>query len=536
MSARTSDSIEIAVMRTLCKRAKGAFSRRVLETLSNGNSYVALDIDPRAYSDPQQFTVDYMLYSFLRKWKGWKLDVDPSAVAFSSWEAAEQRCARTNYFLNTTPHPYGALRFIELVQRKIEHVVGKFPPADIFSRCRWSSGSTATLKRTESDVLTKVSRTISVTRKALPHLMSVMDDAWLKALPAVPYRIVRGNRMVMVPKNAKTHRSIAAEPTGNAFLQQGVGRFIRARLKRFGVNLDDQTVNQELAFRARVDGLATVDLSSASDTLCTSTVRLLMPPAWYDLLSDLRCPTTTYKGKTYALNKFSSMGNAFTFELESLIFWAIARVCTEVCNNHETSVYGDDIIIDSSTHPLLYKALDFFGFVVNAEKSYVDGPFYESCGKQYHDLEDVTPPFQKEICNKDLAQLIRLHNRLYRWGTRSKLPHMVKDACSLILAYVAKQHPNLKVIPEIPASHPSDLGFLSRNCKPRRDGDYDCQVLVEEPIALYAVRHREVLGMYAYKLRDPAVTNTLPDGHVGLTQGARTLLRKQRIWASSLLS
>lgn len=536
MNARTSDSIELAVMRLLCKRAKGTFSQAVLDALRDGNHYVALSLEPQSYSDPQQFSVDYMLYSFLRKWKGWKLDVDPEVAAFSSWMTAEQRCLHTNHYLNNTSHPYGALRFTELVQRKIEHVIGKFPPQDIFSRCRWSSGATASLRRDESDVLNKTSRIISVTRSALKHLMSTMDDEWLKALPVVPYRIVRGSRMVMVSKNAKTHRPIAAEPTGNAFLQQGVGRFLRARLKAFGVDLDDQTVNQRLAFAAMVDGLATVDLSSASDTLCVSTVRMLLPPAWFDLLSDLRCPTTSYKGKYYHLNKFSSMGNAFTFELESLIFWAIAKVCSEAKGCHVTSVYGDDMIVESVVYPLLRRSLGFYGFVVNDEKSYHTGPFYESCGSQYHSLEDVTPPFQKEVCGKDLSELIRLHNRLYRWGTRSKLPHMVKDALFYIREFIAKEHPRLKAVPEIPEQHPGDLGLLSRNCIPRRDGDYDCIVLVEVPLVTYAIEPRGVRGVYAYKLRNSGHSNTLPDGHVGLIPDARTLLRKQRIWASSLQS
>lgn len=536
MNAHTSDSIELAVMRTLCKRAKGAFSRTVLKSLEDGNQYINLAIDPRSYSDPQQFSVDYMLYSFLRKWKGWKLQVDPEAAAFGSWMAAEQRCQHTNSYLNNTSHPFGALRFFELVQRKIEHVIGKYPPADIFSRCRWSSGATASLRRDESDVLNKTSRIITVTRKALPHLMSVMDAVWRQALPPVPFRIVRGSRMVMVPKNAKTHRPIAAEPTGNAFLQQGVGRFFRARLKAFGVDLDDQSVNQRLAFAALVDCLATVDLSSASDTLCVSTVRLLLPPAWYDLLFDLRSPTTTYKGRTYFLEKFSSMGNAYTFELETLIFWAIAKVCSEAKGCHVTSAYGDDLIVESKVYPLLEKGLTFFGFQVNQEKSYSSGPFYESCGSQYHSLEDVTPPFQKEVCKKDLSELIKLHNRLYRWGVRSKLPHMVKDALQQIRSFIADKHPNLKTVPEIPSKHPGDLGLLSDNCKVRKDGDYDCTVLVEVPQTLYAIKPREVLGVYAYKLRNPGFSNTLPDGHVGLIPDARTLLRKQRVWASSLLS
>lgn len=530
-------------MRLLCSRFRTEFSRRVkgMEPLQ----YINAELDPRDYTDKPTatFSKDLLLYSLLRKWKGWDAGLDTSAKALGAWIDAEKRCQTTNHFLDTHEHPFGALVFIERVQRKIEHVIGKWPPDDIFDQCRWSSGATQNLKRGESDVSQKVSRVLTVTRKALPHLMSVMDTEWLGALPLVPYRIVRGNRGVMVPKNAKTDRPIAAEPTGNAFLQQGVGRFIRRRLKAFGVDLNDQTVNQEAAFKALVDDLATIDLSSASDTLCTSVVRLLLPAAWYALLDDLRSPITEFYGKFYCLNKFSSMGNAFTFELESLIFWAIARVCVDADGaGGYCSVYGDDIIVPQRSYGLLSKALDYFGFVVNNDKSYYDGEFFESCGKQYHRLEDVTPAYQKEVCNNSLTELIRFHNRLYRWGQRNGM-ELVKDALTLILKETAKAHPRLRSYPEIPEGHPGDMGFLSRNCKPRKDGDYDCFVVVEVPQEVGLIHQRSVRGLYAYAMRTAYRSessregiNTLPNGHTGYIAGTNTRLKRSRIWASSLLS
>lgn len=556
MQTRNSDVIEVAAMRSLCKRFKTAFGRHVVSSLSSGDNYLSLTIDPCAYEDAALFSKDYLLYSFLRKWKGWSMSVDPDKVALDSWIAAEQSCLSTNRYLDAHALPYGALAFITKVQRKIEHVLGKWPPDDIFDLCKWSSGATQNLKRGETDALTKTTRTITITRPALKHLMSIMDNRWLEALPPVPYRIVNSNRGVMVPKNAKTSRPIAAEPSGNAFLQQGVGRFIRRRLKAFGVDLNRQEPNQEAAFRALVDDLATIDLSSASDTLCVATVRLLLPPAWYDLLSDLRSPKTLFNGKLYHLNKFSSMGNAFTFELESLIFWAIAKICCEEVGTSGTCLtYGDDIIVPQGAVKLLVSALTFFGFKVNADKSYTSGAFYESCGKQYHSLEDVTPAFQKEVVGTNLKELIRMHNRLYRFGIRIKSLALVKDACQLIRKEIADRHPKLKHVPEIPWNHSGDLGLLTETCKPRKDGDYDCIVLIDIPCILYAIKPREVKGVYAYALRTNHVrrsairdtgykvhgeegvgVNLLPCGNVGIEHGTRSAIRKQRIWASSLQS
>lgn len=555
-SARNSDVIEIAVMRSLCKRFKTAFGRHVGESLSSGDKYLALALDPNAYTDAALFSKDLLLYSFLRKWKGWELDLDPDKVALDGWKTAEQKCFHTNHYQNKTTHSYGALLFISKVQRKIEQVIGKWPPDGVFDQCRWSSGATQNLKRGHTEALIKTSRIITITRPALKHLMSVMDKRWLEALPPVPYRIVDANRGVMVPKNAKTSRPIAAEPTGNAFLQQGIGRFIRKQLKAFGVNLDRQEPNQEAAFRAFVDCLATIDLSMASDTLSIATVRMLLPPEWFALLNDLRSPKTMFDGITYHLNKFSSMGNAFTFELESLIFWAISKVCCEEIDPRGTCLtYGDDIVVPQAVVKLLVPALTFFGFIVNTDKSFTSGVFFESCGKQYHSLEDVTPAFQKEVVGSSLTELIRLHNRLYRFGTRTKAMHLVKDALALIRKEIGLCHPKLKVVPEIPGNHPGDLGLLSDNCKVRRDGDYDCTVMVDIPEVLYAINAREIKGLFAYSLRTAHLrhnptndnyyyvhgdfgegSNLLPDGHVGTTSGTRSVIRKQRIWAHSLQS
>ena len=84
---------------------------------------------------------------------------------------------------------------------------------------------------------------------------------------------------------------------------------------------------------------------------------MLLPEAWFDLLNDCRSQAVSYKGEWIELNMFSSMGNAFTFELESLIFWAIANaVCYCSGSRGHISVYGDDIIVPSGAAGLLAKS------------------------------------------------------------------------------------------------------------------------------------------------------------------------------------
>jgi hypothetical protein len=165
--------------------------------------------------------------------------------------------------------------------------------------------------------------------------------------------------------------------------------------------------------------LATIDLSMASDTICTELVYELLPLDWVMFLDSLRSPFTAMPDGTQLKNeKFSSMGNGFTFELESLLFWAITQAITdEECPGGTVAVYGDDIVCQKQVSGKLIAALRVAGFVPNEEKSYVDGQFYESCGKHFFGGFDVTPAYQKESPSS-APEAIRLGNRLIRLADR----------------------------------------------------------------------------------------------------------------------
>ena len=299
---------------------------------------------------------------------------------------------------------------------------------EVLKGCRWGPGSTSSLKGEDARLDIKIAeRRISVTSQALPYLRAVIgvDIHWLRArgldadgpcsLLADDFDVVAGSRTLTVPKNAKTDRTICAEPTGNIFLQLGVGKFIRRCLSRVGVNLDDQSVNQKMASRALLDGLATVDLKAASDTISRELVYDLLPLEWALFLSALRCPETSIDGVRVHLEKFSSMGNGFTFELESLIFWALTSATVQhlglVNSKERLSVYGDDIICPTDALPLLTHVLEACGFTINMEKTHANSQFRESCGKHYFGGVDVTPVYQKEL-PETLDSWYRFCNRI----------------------------------------------------------------------------------------------------------------------------
>jgi len=242
------------------------------------------------------------------------------------------------------------------------------------------------------------------------------------------FNILRGNEIVFVPKNAKTHRVIAIEPHVNSYLQKGFGSFIRKRLARIaGIDLNNQEINQQLARQGSLTGsLATIDLSGASDTISTELVRYLLPKRWFHLLDSCRSKQGFLRDKDTWLyyNKFSSMGNGYTFELESLIFWALCKACQEVVGvDGVISVYGDDIIVPSDLYDEVATVLTFAGFSLNGKKSFSSGPFRESCGKDFFNGYEVRPLFVKDRVSS-VEAIYKLANGLRRYAQRkgSKTP------------------------------------------------------------------------------------------------------------------
>jgi hypothetical protein len=114
-----------------------------------------------------------------------------------------------------------------------------------------------------------------------------------------------------VPKSSEIDRVACKEPEVNMFMQRSVGAHIRRRLRRVGVDLNDQTVNQHLAKIAVDQGLATIDLSAASDSITEQLVVNWLPPEWFLLLNRLRVHNVDVDGTLHPLQMFSSMGNGF---------------------------------------------------------------------------------------------------------------------------------------------------------------------------------------------------------------------------------
>lgn len=239
----------------------------------------------------------------------------------------------------------------------------------------------------------------------------LMDKVWNCVLHPVV-----ANRVTTVPKNCETDRTIAIEPLMGIYLQLGVDGFIRRRLKTVRIDLDDQELNASAALAAsKDDDLATLDLSSASDSVCIELVRTLLPAPWFEYLSSLRARFGILPdGRVIEYQKFSSMGNGFTFALESLIFWALASSCVPKRLRHFVYTYGDDIIVPSSCVDHVIGLLTYVGFEVNKKKTFTDGPFRESCGMNAWNGSSVNP-VRLHSTPRTVSELADLYNQFFLW-------------------------------------------------------------------------------------------------------------------------
>ncbi len=354
---------------------------------------------------------------------------DPPEVRHSKavhkWLQCEERNSSTNIrlmhhseedflFLSQGLFPVMATDVLSVARRFIADAIGTSIPWDLL-RGTFSGGASTSVRRGLGTIARKFQSGTDITEGAIMHFLRLTkSDVWAPR----DFTIAGGNVLFTVPKTSLIDRCAAKEPDYNMYVQKAIGDFLRRKLKRVGVNLDDQTLNQRLSRDGSISSeLATIDLSSASDSVSKQLVLLLLPEEWYYLMDDCRSQSTYVDGEWHLNEMFSSMGNAFTFELESLIFWALTRACAYLTQTPgKISVYGDDIICPSGLKDAILSTFEFCGFTINTKKSFFEGTFRESCGKHWDSGIDVTPFYVRAI-PADVSDWCLLLNNFRRWCT-----------------------------------------------------------------------------------------------------------------------
>jgi hypothetical protein len=247
-------------------------------------------------------------------------------------------------------------------------------------------------------------------------------------------QIVSGSKLCFVPKTSKISRTICTEPSLNMFVQKGLASSLERCLNR-SLSFDlrsQQFRNKRLAqIGSKTGSMSTIDLSSASDTISLDFVRYLFPGHIVSWLEAVRSPCTTLPdGRVVELHMISSMGNAYTFPLQTMIFSAIAlgvyKVCgvdfRKPCNDFDGNlgVFGDDIVVRTECFDLMCRSLVAAGFLVNESKSFSQGLFRESCGGDYFDGHNVRGVYCKTL--RTTHAVYSLINRLNDWSANQRIP------------------------------------------------------------------------------------------------------------------
>lgn len=399
-------------------------------------------IDPVDYIDADRFAIDYQCVSLLSKTRSLDLAIDKKAESLGVYERSEKLCSETNERLLAyrdgliSPLDPQVAKVISYAQRWIQQLIPQLNPSSlrfIEDEMQFGPGATVGIKRIVTSGRKFDSPIIDCTPEVLGFGLFCLPQMWKERVTG--FNPVTYSELEFVPKNSRVDRAIEIQPSLNIYIQKGIGSWLRRQLANFGLDLSDQTPNQSLAKDGSVTNhLVTADLSSASDTIAHQCVRLLFQhrPDVLTLLEWARVGRCRLKdGRVIELEKFSAMGNGYTFELETLIFLSLILATRQVLADFDPfRVYGDDIIVSCSAWPLLSRALNFLGFNVNERKTFGNTYFRESCGADFFKGINVRPIFFKqesktdddfiEICYIYGNQLLSGACRLRGDGTRDK--------------------------------------------------------------------------------------------------------------------
>lgn len=372
--------------------------------------------------------------SCFSKFEELDLGIDKEQVAMEALLDAESHCRTTNAIwgmmhageFSFTPR---VMAVFHLAQGHIQRILGPRPTLDELG-LRFGPGATSLTKKRESSVKRKLGKGVSCSEDLvgwarallgqMPHLAElhaeqsvVTEEEFWGVVPVV----LHTGAISFVRKNYKTDRTTETQPTLNGMFQLGIGDEMLMRASCVeGLDLRDQKLNQRLAKIGSLTGeVATLDLKSSSNYIAVRLVQSLYPEDWYSMLKAARCGKVRLPGgRVLELEMFSGMGNGFTFPLQSVLFYALARASATVLKIDKpiVAVYGDDLIVDTALVPFLMEVLGAAGLVVNTEKSYFDGPFRESCGADFLTGFDVRPVYVKKMLTP--AVLFSFYNGLIR--------------------------------------------------------------------------------------------------------------------------
>lgn len=415
-------------------------------------------LSTQKYGDATQHFVANQFALLIKKypWPSNLLDLKPLENAVNAFRKSERRCGRINTKFSLLSNDRSKDRFGKEAARAkywIRTIIGSRPNyRDVFERGDFGPGACLGVHGDATNYSAKFSaERWSVSPGAIHHGYATIRKnyhLWESLLPRggrgyVSYdeeaafaaylsriHVVANNKISFVPKTAKTHRAIAIEPMLNGLVQKGIDEVLRKKLLRVGIDLRDQGRNQELARLGSMndsdDGFVTIDLKSASDSISIELVRYLLPDDWFRLLDRTRSHSYLLEEEVSLFNKFCSMGNGFCFPLETLIFAAACYAVDCGVPGSDFVVYGDDIIVRKKYGSRVLALLKHWGFTANSDKTFLEGPFRESCGTDWFGGKDVRP-FTLDYALDSVQSIFKFLNLTRRSSMVEYFFHGVRD-------------------------------------------------------------------------------------------------------------
>lgn len=425
----------------------------ILGALRSGNlshlkEVVSRYDQPQEHADPKQYLAVSQLIALIKKFPFEGSESDAEIASMKKFMEAEARCRGTNEKFRRRDFGPDLFQILTDASITFNNILGDFRRQyhSILEEAKHGPGSTLCLRGSEvtdywkwsefpwsANVATTqffkdlLAQDEQLLRELIYQFSGVyigeitdpvgLAGEFVEAYSLELFELRDSNRVTFVPKTAWIKRTIAVEARLSIFFQLGAGRVITRNLLKFGVNTRDQTINQKLAWIGSISGAyATLDLVSASDCIAIELVKWLCGNnyEWYDFLDALRSPFYELEGNLKEYQKWSSMGNGYTFPLETAIFYSISRAAADFYGFEDEiiSCYGDDIICPTFLAERLSDVLQQVGFDVNQGKSHWSGPFRESCGADYWYGVSVRPFYLKSM-PKEQGDIYYLLNSFY---------------------------------------------------------------------------------------------------------------------------
>lgn len=389
---------------------------------------------PVDYNRPhREVVVTRQLHALYSKNPSWPTSVNPTLKAYNDFSIIEDSCKKMNQAICENRLDYDTNTLLNVAKRRMKRLLYSCPSLNDLN-LTFGSGSNSGVAINNNSSELKLGAHPTISSSAQGALQTLWNQIPLYAFQHVWTARTAAGKVAFIPKNHKTDRTIMLEPSLNTMVQRGIGTYMKDIMLESGINLRDQTVNRNRARVGSISGeYATIDMTSASDYICYFLVKELLDEEWFELLNTWRTPDAILKDPLsgrfsyHTLEKFSSMGNGFTFELQSAIFYCLAyAVCKEAKVTPDISIFGDDLIVPTSVAGKIFDLFEKIGFVPNREKSYCEGDFRESCGGDYLRGINIRPFYVKDKMSP--AVLTIFHNFALRTG--------MTDLALLLASYI----------------------------------------------------------------------------------------------------